>query len=502
MIEKRQSGVLLPVFSLMSRYGIGDFGSDADTFLDMIAAMGFSVWQVLPVTTIGLGDSPYSGVSAFAGNALFIDPDRIPDRLVTAEERNEAVYRGQPYRVDYPAVKAAKTRLLRRAYARITEADKAVIAAFCKENAFWLPDYALYMALKDANEGRAFTQWETGIKYRKPAAIRAAKKTYANEILYYMFEQYLFFSQWTALKARAGVRGVEIFGDMPIYVAEDSADVWANAHLFQLEKDFSKKASAGVPPDYFAADGQLWGNPLYNYEVMEQDGYRWWVERMKHNLKLYDILRIDHFRGLYRYWAVPAGAKTAKEGAWQEGPQMKLWQALKKEVKNPRIVAEDLGMIDEGVRSYLKKTGFPGMRVLQFAFDGSTQNVHLPFNYEPNTVAYTATHDNDTTLGWLFSLEREVREGVLDYLSVTTGWGEGGGNAPVPRAAVKEAIASVSRLAVVPFQDLSGYGSDTRINTPGVPEGNWNVRTTAAARDEVDASYFLYLNRKYGRTNR
>jgi 4-alpha-glucanotransferase len=470
---KRKAGVLLPVTALTGDYGIGDFGAGADFFIDFILGAGFSVWQVLPITTIGAGNSPYSGTSTFAGNYLLIDINALGSELLTDDEKNQAKYTGHVYRVDYNYAKDTKKRLLQLAFGRVCAKLNEKITAFKKENAYWLGDYATFMVEKEGGcEG------------------------------YYFFEQYIFFTQWLSLKERANARGVEIMGDLPIYVCLDSADVKANPKNFELDKNLLPKRVAGVPPDYFSEDGQLWGNPLYDYEEMEKDGYSWFVKRILHNLRLYDYLRIDHFRGLYSYWAVPAAAKTAKEGKWVKGPGLKIFDALKKHIKEPKIIAEDLGIIDDDIVSFVKKSGFAGMRVLQFAFDNDVANVHLPFNYDTNTVAYTATHDNNTTFGWIYNMNPHEREGVLNYLSVGGGWAVGGGKSPVVRAAVKEIIASSAFLAIVPLQDLAGYGADTRINIPGEPLGNWEFRATADLYYEVDNNYYLSLNRKYGRTLR
>ncbi|MDR0855484.1 MAG: 4-alpha-glucanotransferase [Christensenellaceae bacterium] len=501
MENLRKSGVILPITALQGGYGIGDFGQNAEGFAAFIARMGFSVWQVLPLTASGLGNSPYSGVSAFAGNALLIDVERFNESLITSEEKKANRYYGQPYRVDYPFAKKNKRALLSLAYSRLNDEYKAEIAAFAAKNEYWLPDYALYSALKDKFNGLPFFQWDDKYKFRDNAALDAAKTELAYEIGYYEFEQFSFFEEWSDLKAKTNKHGVSFFGDMPIYVAHDSCDVWAHPELFELNADLSCKSVAGVPPDYFAEDGQLWGNPLYRWRIMSRDGYDWWVRRILHNLSLYDTLRIDHFRGLCEFWAVDASETTAKNGKWKKGCGMGLWRALKKVCPNPDIVAEDLGIIDDKVRKYLDKTGFPGMRVFQFAFDGTKNNPHLPYNYPLNTVAYTATHDNDTTLGWIYNTDKGTRTTVLDYLEVSEGWGVGGGSCKTTRAAAKEILASSAKLAILPLQDLSGYGSDTRTNIPGTPEGNWEFRCTQAAMDEIDTKYFRDLNEKYGRTN-
>ena len=494
----RKAGVLLPVSSLMGEYGIGDFGASARYFADYIKRIGFKIWQILPITILGLGNSPYSGVSAFAGNALLIDITQLPERLVSREEREECkIY--SPYRVDYFGVRTKKMVALRRAAERLNDEDKEAVAAFAKENAFWLEDYALYMAIRD-DIGKEWGEWDDKLKFRDKHALKEARERLSADVLYYEFEQYLFYTQWAKLKEYVNSLGVEIFGDMPIYVAYNSPDVWANPSNFRLDKHLKPTEVAGVPPDYFAEDGQLWGNPLYNYETMEKDGYAWMTERIVHNLKMYDILRIDHFRGLCEYWAVPAEAKTAKEGKWRAGPGMKLWKAVRKRVKDPQIVAEDLGIIDDKVVKYLEETGFPGMRVLQFAFDGLKDNPHLPYNYPINTVAYTATHDNNTSLGWLYTLDHGTLDKVLEFIDVShSEWGEGGRHCKSTQAMARAVAASSARTVIFPLQDLTGYGGDTRLNVPGTPEGNWEFRATLATLEDIDTDFYRKLLDIYGR---
>jgi 4-alpha-glucanotransferase len=499
---KRKSGVLLPISALMSEYGIGDFGAGAYTFIDYIAGMGFSVWQVLPITTIGAGNSPYSGISSFAGNYLLIDLEGIPERLLTRDELNSFKYTGSHYRVNYEFATEQKRRALNIAFSRLNADDFSQIDQFVLDNKYWLEDYATYMTLCEAY-GNDFYSWEDGLKLHRKPAIARALKPLADRVKYYYFEQFLFFSQWHKLKSIANERGVLIFGDMPIYLALQSADVWTNSKLFELDSQLNCKRVAGVPPDYFSETGQMWGNPLYNYKAMEKDNFSWWCARIQHNLYLYDLLRIDHFRGLFKYWAIPATARHAKDGEWLDGPKFKLWETLANNIDSKKIIAEDLGIIDDDVRDFLNKLSFPGMRVLQFAFDGKIDNPHLPYNYDKNVVAYTATHDNDTTLGWLYRLDISTRDRVLSYIdSENSEWGRGGGQSPAVREAIKEVIASTANIAIIPFQDLCGYGSDTRINIPGVPLGNWEYRTTFAAYDEIDTAYYLRLNRQYGRTDR
>lgn len=498
----RKSGILLPVSALTGEYGIGDFGKGALHFIDFLRSTACSVWQILPITTIGMGNSPYSGVSTFGGNYLFVDLTAFPERWISQAELAALKYNGTPYRVNYAHAKWAKKEGLKLAFSRLNDDDRAELQSFAAQNADWLEDYAVYMALKETEGEGGWMHWPEKLRLRDPATLKAYRKQYADLIEFYRFEQMVFFKQWRALKRYANENGVEVFGDLPIYVAEDSVDVWAHPELFLLDKNLRPTKVAGVPPDYFAEDGQLWGNPLYDYKRMEKDGFAWFVRRIVHNLDLYDILRIDHFRGLHRYWAVPAGAATAKEGTWEAGPQMKLWKEVRKVAPNPRIVAEDLGIIDEGVVQYLADTGFPGMRVFQFAFDGFKENPHLPYNYIRNCVAYSATHDNTTTLGWLYELNPETRAEVLRYIDFDgNDWGTGGRNATAVKSIWRTLLSSVADTVIFPLQDLCAYGGDTRLNIPGVAEGNWEFRATLGTLEDVDVEFLRYLNVLYGRAN-
>ncbi|MBO7156341.1 MAG: 4-alpha-glucanotransferase [Clostridia bacterium] len=494
----RKAGVLLPVFSLMSEYGIGDFGASSKYFVDFIKGIGFKIWQILPITTIGAGNSPYSGVSAFAGNFLFIDLESLPERLLTDEEKASfKIY--SPHKVKYDIVAENKRRALNIAFSRLNEDDLKEIEVFRAKNSFWIDDYALFMALSE-RFGNEWLNWEDGLKFRQKQALETAKKECADRVNYYYFEQYLFFKGWSSLKDYATACGIEIFGDMPIYVSFNSPDVWAHTDIFALDENLVPTEVAGVPPDYFAEEGQLWNNPLYDWEKMKASNYEWFVKRILHSLKLYDILRIDHFRGLCEYWALPKESKTAKVGEWKKGPGMELWDEVYKYVKSPQIVAEDLGIIDDKVVAYLDKTGFPGMRVLQFGFDGNRDNIHLPYNYAKNTFAYTATHDNDTSLGWIYALGAETRSGVLDFLEIDEHvWGIGGRDCITTKAMAKMVLSSSANVAIIPLQDLTGYGTDTRINTPGEPDGNWEYRITLSTLEDINTSYYSYMISKYGR---
>lgn len=497
---KRQAGVLLNVSSLPGQYGIGGFSEDAEKFLDELASMGFRVWQTLPLTAIGAGNSPYSGVSSFAGNYMYIDPERL-DGLVTREEIAAVRYSGDIYLADYDFARRAKKDILEKAYARADAETAEDMRRFAEDNDYWLPDYAAFMTLKEKYGGACWSDWEPPYAAYSPALRDRVLQEHASRAGFYIFEQYVFFKQWKKIHDYARNYSVDVFGDLPIYVSYDSADVWAHTELFQLDKDFRPVKVAGVPPDYFAAEGQLWGNPLYDYERMAQDGYRWWVNRLAHALRLYDILRIDHFRGLYEYWAVDAESDTAKNGGWMPGPKNAIFDELKKVLPEHRIVAEDLGQIDEKVSRFLTDSGYYGMRVMQFGFDGDPENKHLPHNYDRECVAYTGTHDNDTTLGWLLSLDNQTRQSALDYVDCDAdyGWASGGGRCRATKAFMRSVIGSCANLAIIPMQDLCGYGSDTRMNIPGVAEGCWRYRTNYTAINNIDRDFIRAIMRIYGR---
>lgn len=495
----RQAGILLNVSSLPGKYGIGGFSCNAEYFLNEFAGMGFKIWQTLPITALGFGNSPYSGISSYAGNFLYIDPERLGG-LLTKEELAENEYKGSIYLTDYGYAYETKSKLLRTAYSRKTYELEKAIDAFAKDNEEWIYDYAAFMTLKKANGNKCWVEWGEYAKHSR-TLVKKVFEDFGEDARYYLFEQYWFFKQWERIRKHASDLGIKVFGDLPIYVSYDSVDVWANTKCFKLDENYKPTEVAGVPPDYFAKDGQLWNNPLYDYAEMAKDGYKWWTDRIKHAEKLYDVLRIDHFRGLYEYWAVPAGAETAKEGKWRKGPQKALFEALKKRKVDIEIIAEDLGIIDEHVEKFLEETGFKGMRVMQFGFDGDKNNKHLPHNYEKNCVAYTATHDNDTTLGWLLSLDNATLESALNYVACDPGygWADGAGKCRATRAFIRAVMASVADVAIVPMQDLCGYGSDTRMNTPGQADGCWRYRTNYSAINSVDHAYIRNLITTYGR---
>lgn len=483
-VFSRSSGVLMNLSSLPSPFGIGDFGRGGYSFVDFLCEMRMKWWQILPLCPVGKGNSPYSSISAFALNPLYLDPyELLGQGLVTQADVDAATYAGSPHKVDYEWAARVKSDLLRKAYQSAGQQAQAV-EAFREEQSFWLMDYARYRANRALNGGSPWREW--GLECEEEA------------LAYYIFEQYLLFKQWNKLKAYANAHGVFILGDMPIYVSDESADFWANRNLFETTPEGEPKRVAGVPPDYFSEDGQLWGNPLYDWDKMKQDGYRWWLRRIESSLEIYDAVRIDHFRGFYQYWAVPATAETARTGTWEPGPGMELFNAVNAAFANPNIIAEDLGCEDEGLARFLRETGYPGMKVMQFAYYGA-DSVHLPYRYTEDYVAYTGTHDNDTMLGWLWAANPEERSRLLAYCRFTGDWGAGGPKSPVLRAVFETLWQTPARITILPIQDVCGYGTDTRMNLPGEAKGHWGFRMTAQAFHEADASYFRRINELYGR---
>ncbi|MDL2323678.1 4-alpha-glucanotransferase [Ruminococcaceae bacterium OttesenSCG-928-A16] len=492
VFESRAAGILMPVSSLPANYGIGSFGKAAYQWVDFLHKAGQTYWQVLPLGPTGFGDSPYQSFSAFAGNPYFIDLDLLcADGLLTKAEC-EAVNWGQnTEKVDYATLFKHREPLLRKAFSRFK--NYAALEKFRKENAAWVEDYALYMAVKEKMGLRPWPQWEQAIRLRQPQATRHWQQQEANNITYTIFVQYLFYSQWQALKQYANGKGVYIIGDIPIYVAMDSADTWAHSELFLLDENKNPVEVAGCPPDGFSADGQLWGNPLYNWQVMRQNGYAWWVARLRASLTMYDVLRIDHFRGFESYYAIPASAKTAVEGEWRKGPGMQFIGEVNRQLGKANIIAEDLGYLTDDVRALLRQSGYPGMKVLQFAFDTREDSDYLAHNYERNCVVYTGTHDNDTTHGWFENALPDDVALAKEYLNIHNAdegcW-----------CFIRAAMGSVARIAIIPLQDYLNLGSEARMNTPATIGGNnWRWRANGAALTEELAAKIARLTKLYGR---
>lgn len=498
---KRSGGVLLHISSLPGKYGIGSFGKEAVNFSKFLKEGGFSFWQTLPFGTIDKCNSPYKSFSAFAGNPLFIDlPTLFEKGLLTEEELKENEYEN-PYFVDFNFLYETRYKILHTAYKKIDSIEIENIKNFAEKNNFWLPDFALYMTLREKNNDTDWYLWEDkDLRLYKKEAVEKAFKEYEDEVLFHEFMQYEFYSQWEKIKNKINENGIKLIGDMPIYVSLESADVWANRELFDLSEDGSPRLVSGVPPDYFSEEGQMWGNPLYNWELMKKQNYSWWIKRIENSLHIFDMVRIDHFRGFSAYWAIPYKAKTAKSGSWIKGHSMNLFDVVMKKFDSSQIIAEDLGDIDEDVYKLLKETGLPGMRVMQFAFIGDRDSIHLPHNYDKNVIAYTGTHDNNTILGWLWESSPENRKIALEYCNFTgEDWGKGGYFSDSCHAVIRTLWQSPANLTIVPIQDLCGFGSDTKMNRPGVAEGNWAFRITNSALSEIDIEWLKNLNDTYRR---
>jgi 4-alpha-glucanotransferase len=503
---ERASGILLHPTSLPGRFGIGDLGPEAYRFVDYLAAGNQRLWQIMPLGPTGYGDSPYSSFSAFAGNLNLISPERlISDRLLAAEDLREVPeFAGQ--RVDYGKAIDYKKTLLDKAYENFKRAQNHNVIeqlnGFRHYAAAWLDDYTLFSALKDRHKGAAWNTWEAGLARRDERELAAAREELRDEIEAHEFFQYLFFKQWLELKAYANQKGVKIIGDVPIFVAHNSADVWANPDLFKLNEDGSPKVVAGVPPDYFSKTGQLWGNPIYDWERMQANGFEWWVERLRAMLRTVDIVRIDHFRGFAAYWEVPAEHETAEHGEWVTAPGRELFAALHRALGDTPVIAEDLGTITPDVHALRDELGLPGMRVLQFAFGGTSDNTHLPHNYVPKTVVYTGTHDNDTVIGWYNAaagsgstlnaeqIERE-RDYCRKYLKTD--------GAEINWDFIRAAMASVADTCIIQLQDVLGLGSEARMNIPASEQGNWGWRYTEGALTKESSTRLKELAAIYGR---
>jgi 4-alpha-glucanotransferase len=486
-VAERTAGILLHPTSLPGRHGIGELGPETTAFLDFLADTGQGVWQVLPLGPTGYGDSPYQCFSAFAGNPLLVSLDRLRDDGLLAEDD----LRGPGFpedRVDFGRVIDFKLPLLAKALAAFDEkagpGHRDAFASFAAAHETWLPDFALFMALKRANDSAAWSSWDRALANREPEALDRARRELAHDVREVAFEQWLFFEQWAGVRRQARERGIRIMGDIPIFVAHDSADVWAHPEIFHLAADGRPSFQAGVPPDYFSATGQLWGNPLYRWKALARAGYAWWIDRFRAVLALVDLVRLDHFRGFEAYWEVPGDATTAVDGRWVKGPGAAFFEALRKALGELPIVAEDLGVITPEVKALRDRFGFPGMAILQFAFGTDAQaNDFLPHNFPHNKVVYTGTHDNDTVVGWWTAgvgdstrsaaeVERE-HERALAYC--------GGDGSDIHWDFVRTLFVSVADTAIVPLQDVLGAGAAARMNLPGRPHGNWGWRFASSA---------------------
>ena len=499
MTEKRCGGVLMHISSLPGKYAVGTMGKQARDFASSLKEMGFSLWQTLPLNPVDATGSPYCSGSAFAGNIALIDPlSLFEGGLITEAELKENEYDGSKYAANYSFALEKRMKALKAAFSRLDSDTKKLVELFASQNE-WVFPYAYYMALKESFELKPWWEWDSD--YVKYETALGHKEGYREKIDFYIFTQYIFFTQFRSLKEFANSIGVELVGDMPIYVSRDSADLWENRGEFQInEKSLAPSFVAGVPPDYFSADGQLWGNPLYDWYKMEKNGFAWWKKRLSHSMKLFDKVRIDHFRAFASYWAVPAESKTAKNGKWIEGPGMKLFDSFKEEFGVLPIIAEDLGTFGEDVVKLLRDTDFPGMRVIQFGFDPDGDSTHLPHNYPLNSVAYVGTHDNNTILGWLWDASERERTFALRYCCFGgNNWGEGGHYSPSCRAVIEAVWRSSAKTAIVAVQDMCGYGKDARMNIPGTDKENWSFRIGEEGLGGIDRKYFAEINRVYRR---
>lgn len=488
----RASGILLPLFSLPSPYGIGTLGQSAYDFIDFLASARQRYWQMLPIGPTSYGDSPYQSFSTFAGNPYFIDLDTLAAQgLLTREELQRAASpQAEPY-VDYAFLFERRFEVLRCAFRRFEETPR--YRAFAAENAYWLPDYALYMALKAENGYVSWLQWPQGLKSREEGALALARERLEEEIRFYCFLQYAFAAQFQALKAYAKKKKVLLIGDIPIYVAMDSADTWVHPSLFMLDETLTPTFVAGCPPDYFSKTGQLWGNPLYDWPAHEAEDFVWWTARVKATFQFFDVVRVDHFRGFASYYAIPYGDATAEFGHWREGAGMKLFQTLKRKLGKLNIIAEDLGYLTQDVFKLLKATGFPGMKVLQFAFSPPYgDNPYLPHRYPQKCVAYTGTHDNATVGEWMKEVRPKERAFARKYLALSAKEGAGMGF-------IRGAWASVADTAIAPLQDFLGLGKEARINVPSTVGGNWRWRLNGPELTPELAEKIAEITRRYGR---
>lgn len=490
----RQSGILLPISSLPSPYGIGSFGKAAYEFIDFLKEAGQSCWQMLPINPTGYGDSPYQALSTFAGNPYFIDLDLLKEAgLLLAEEIEECDWGADAARVDYGCLYQQRLKLLRKAFERFHKEENQQYLHFVEENKWWLEEYALFMALKEEQGQAPWTSWEDRIRLRQPEALKKAKERLRNEIEFLNFLQFTFYEQWNRLRNYAKEKEILLIGDVPIYVPMDSADVWAAPEHFQLDENRMPYVIAGCPPDAFSATGQRWGNPIYDWEQMEQDGFSWWIARLRMAARFFDTVRIDHFRGIESYWAIPAKEETAIHGKWVKGPGKKLIEAIKKNLPKAHFIAEDLGFLTPEVINLQKESGFPGMKVLQFAFDSREAGNYMPYTYTKNTVCYTGTHDNETLVQWQKTIKKEDLKLALDYLRLQE-------EEKLPWEMICCGMASVSDLFLVQMQDLLELGEEARMNKPSSLNGqNWTWRVTKNQITSALAEKLCRVTRLYGR---
>ena len=493
--KKRKSGILLPVTALSSKHGIGCFSKEAYAFVDFLKEAGQSYWQVLPLGPTGYGDSPYQSFSTFAGNPYLIDLEELISKgWLSAKECVAIDWGTDKEKTDYEKVYNNRFSLLKKAYKKSGIENDKEYKSFVKKNSFWLEDYALFMAIKEKNKGRSYSLWDEDLRLHKKKALDKIKNDpkIKSEAGCYRFIQFLFFEQWSRLKKYANENGIEIIGDIPIYVAYDSSDSWSHPELFQFDEKGFPIAVAGCPPDYFSATGQLWGNPLYRWDKHSETGFDWWIKRLAFCFDMYDVVRIDHFRGFEAYYSIPFGHPTAEFGHWEKGPCYELFKVMKEKLGEKDIIAEDLGYLTAGVKRLVKRTGYPGMKILEFAFDSAEDNDYLPHNYDKNCVVYTGTHDNDTAIGWYKNLRKKDQDFTKEYLGIKNAKNIG-------YELIKLALASVADTAIIPMQDYLELGSEARINTPSTLGGNWNWRMKEGCFDKKLAARIRRLSAIYGR---
>ena len=489
----RKSGVLLPVSGIPSRYGIGTFSKESYEFVDFLQQAGQKLWQILPLGPTGYGDSPYQSFSTFAGNPYYIDLEEFIEKgFLTRQECEETDFGQDAGYVDYEKIFQNRFLLLRKAYDRSNIDEEEGFREFVRKNAFWLEDYALYMAIKDSLGGVSWITWDERIRLRKQEAMEEYRSRLAEEIHCYEFQQYFFQKQWKRLKKYANNKGIEIVGDIPIYVALDGADTWSQPQLFQLNAQGIPAAVAGCPPDAFSATGQLWGNPLYRWDYHKETGYRWWTERIRYCFELYDVVRIDHFRGFDEYYSIPYGAENAITGRWEKGPGMELFVTLKEKLGEKKVIAEDLGFLTESVLQLVRDTGYPGMKILQFAFDSREESDYLPHNYVQNSIVYTGTHDNDTTTHWFQALNEHDRDFAKRYMHLQD-------ENEACSELIRLALSSVADTCIIPIQDFLGLGEEARINVPSTLGNNWKWRLKKGQLTDKLAATMKKLTRLYGR---
>ncbi|MFW2489501.1 4-alpha-glucanotransferase [Clostridium chromiireducens] len=494
----RGSGIIMHIASLPGEYGIGTFGNEAYEFGDFLKKAGQKYWQILPLGPTSYGDSPYQSFSAFAGNPYFIDFEILrKDGLLSKEDYDSVNFGENPEDIDYGVIFIEKFKVLRKAYENFKIQNSEDAEEFEEKEAYWLEDYALYMAIKSHFDLKSWQTWDEDIRLRKSEAIEKYKKLLSDEIGFWKFLQYEFYKQWENLKSYINELDIEIVGDMPIYVAEDSADVWANPEAFLLHKKTLKPLKvAGCPPDIFSATGQLWGNPIYDWNYMEKTDYKWWVDRIRQSLNLYDVLRIDHFKGFESYWSIPYGDDTAENGEWIKGPGIKVFNAIKDELGDVNIIAEDLGTLTEETIKLRNNTGFPGMKILTFGFDSDSENPFLPHNYEKNFIVYTGTHDNDTVRGWMeTTAPKEQVKNAIEYLGLSKEEGYNWG-------VIRGAWSSIADIAIAQMQDFLDLGNEARINLPSTLGNNWRWRVKGSLITDDLAEKINKLTEIYGRTNK